>query len=158
MSAADRRFHVNTQLVASEVVDGEAVIINLSSGMYYTLDKVGAEVWQLVELGCSTRHMAHLLAKHHGVAPETVLSDIDELFTSLLEQELVVPSTDPTPDSPTLPSVAQPSNGYQKPALVIYTDMSEVLALDPPLPELGATPASISPEIPRQEGPEWNKG
>jgi len=34
--------------------------------------------------------------------------------------------------------LGRPTAPYTKPAITRYTDMSEVLALDPPLPELGA--------------------
>ncbi len=42
------RFRVNTPTVTHETIDGEAVIINLDSGSYYSLVDVGATVWQFL--------------------------------------------------------------------------------------------------------------
>ena len=34
--------------VASELIDGEAIIIDLSTGMYFSLDRVGGRIWALL--------------------------------------------------------------------------------------------------------------
>lgn len=49
----EKSFRVNSAAVTHEIIDGEAVIINLVTGNYYTLDKAGADVWRLVENGAS---------------------------------------------------------------------------------------------------------
>ena len=41
----------NTAEVAAKDVDGEAVLINLTNGMYYSMDLVGGFVWSLIESG-----------------------------------------------------------------------------------------------------------
>jgi hypothetical protein len=80
---------VNTDLVAGEVVDGEAVIINLSNGMYYTMDGVGAEVWQLIERRRSMHDMAGEIAARYGVDRETVLGDLRVVVAELVAEDLV---------------------------------------------------------------------
>ena len=35
----------NEEEVAAKVMDGEAILINLSSGIYYSMDKVGGVLW-----------------------------------------------------------------------------------------------------------------
>ena len=42
MSGLPERFRVNTEEVAAKVIDGEAIIINLTTGVYYSMDGVGA--------------------------------------------------------------------------------------------------------------------
>lgn len=129
---------VNTSLVAGEVVDGEAVIINLGNGMYYTMDKVGAEVWQLIERRRSTKDMADEIAARYGVDRETVFGDLGSVVAELIAEGLVLveDGTSAPDDAPV--ELAPPAAPYTKPTVTRYTDMSEVLALDPPLPELGA--------------------
>ena len=46
---SNQRFRVNTPTVTHETIDGEAVIINLDSGNYYSLVEVGSFIWGLVE-------------------------------------------------------------------------------------------------------------
>jgi hypothetical protein len=133
---------VNTDLVAGEVVDGEAVIINLSNGMYYTMEGVGAEVWQLIERRrpCSNgrrdrralrvdRRRSSAIWGRRGRAGRG-RARLEETGSSL-------PDGSPV-EGP------RATAAYTKPALVRYTDMSEVLALDPPLPELGVRRGSKS--------------
>ena len=138
MMSADWALRVNTQLVACEIVDSEAVIINLSNGMYYTMDAVGAEVWRMIEEGRTQQSIAGALASRYSVSFDDALADLERIAQELLQEELVVidegggadvsqaAANDP-------PAAAGP---YSKPTLVRYSDMSEVLALDPPLPEL----------------------
>jgi len=35
--------------IAAKVMDGEAVIIDLASGVYYSMDGVGGLIWSLIE-------------------------------------------------------------------------------------------------------------
>ena len=35
--------------VAAKVMDGEAIIINLANGIYYSMDKVGGLIWEMIE-------------------------------------------------------------------------------------------------------------
>lgn len=143
MTHPDPVFGVNTQLVACEVVDAEAVIINLSNGMYYTMDEVGADVWQLIEQGASLSQMATALAGRHAVDEAQALADVTSLIEELRTEELVVQLTDATP--PADVQFAETCTAtYSKPSLVRYNDMSEVLALDPPLPELDPSAGATS--------------
>jgi hypothetical protein len=129
---------VNTDFVAGEVVDGEAVIINLSNGMYYTMDGVGAEVWQLIERRRSMHDMAGEIAARYGVDRETVLGDLQVVVPELVAEGLVRTANGSSTPEDAPVELARPTARYTKPAVTRYTDMSEVLALDPPLPELGA--------------------
>jgi hypothetical protein len=135
---------VNTDLVAGEVVDGEAVIINLGNGMYYTMDKVGADVWQLIERRRCMDEMAGEIAARYGVDPETVLGDLGVVVAELVAEGLVLTLNGSAARDDAPVELGRPTAPYARPALTRYTDMSEVLALDPPLPELGADRRSKS--------------
>src|SRR4029450_13507670 len=43
------RYRVNSPQVINETIDGEAIMINLATGSYYSLDRVGGDVWTLLE-------------------------------------------------------------------------------------------------------------
>ena len=128
---------VNTDLVAAEVVDGEAVIINLGNGMYYTMDKVGAEIWQLIERGRNMQEVTDYIAMRYAVERDIVLTDLEAVIRELLAEGLILADNGKSPDASKLEPVSPSAAPYTKPSLVHYTDMREVLALDPPLPELG---------------------
>lgn len=75
--------------VAFEVVDGEAVLLDLKSGVYFTLNPSGTRVWQLlVELGDLAEVRAAMLAEF-AVRAETLEADVDALLSQLVEKGLV---------------------------------------------------------------------
>jgi hypothetical protein len=39
----------HTEEVAAKGIDGEAILINLSNGIYYSLDNVGGLIWELID-------------------------------------------------------------------------------------------------------------
>ena len=136
---AETRLRINNDEVAAEIVDGEAVMINLGTGMYYTLAGTGCEAWAMVEQRRTLAEMSETLATRYRVAPAAVLIDLQRLAGELLEEGLVRLTTDPggvvsQGDAARVPSAA--GSAYAPPELCRYTDMAEVLALDPPLPVL----------------------
>ena len=48
-------FRPREEEIASKVIDGEAIIINLANGVYYSMDKVGAMSGTCSRLGTTWR-------------------------------------------------------------------------------------------------------
>src|SRR6516165_1220111 len=86
--------------VLARVIDGEAVIINLSNGMYYTLDRAGAVMWELIERGYQIGEVADAIATAYNVSRAVAHADALRLAGELLAQELVVESQEPVPARP----------------------------------------------------------
>jgi hypothetical protein len=134
VSRADSALRVNTAVTAAEVIDGEAVMINLSDGMYYTMDGVGSEVWLLIERACSLPVIARSLAGRYRVEEARVLDDVGRVVDELAAAGLIVREDGESAEPGELDWGDPPP--YAAPELVAYTDMGDVLALDPPLPLL----------------------
>ncbi len=129
---------VNNQDVAAKVVDGEAILINLTSGLYYSMDKVGGFVWSMFDPGSSVAQIADAVAARYSVPPAQAREDVRRLARELLGENLVAVSTGtPGAAPPAGPSGAKPQP-YVTPTLVRFDDMADMFALDPPLPELPA--------------------
>jgi coenzyme PQQ synthesis protein D (PqqD) len=126
------RYKVNEKLVTSKIIDGEAIIINLASGMYYSLDKTGALVWMLIGGGYSLGESTDVLSGRFNVPIDRVREDLERLVDDLVRQNLVLPAGDSARAGEV---VIDPAVGevYQTPVLNSYSDMGDVLALDPPL-------------------------
>jgi hypothetical protein len=140
VNRGDPALRVNTALTAAEVIDGEAVMINLGDGMYFTMDGVGAELWLLIEQGCSLAPIATCLAGRYEVEEPRVLADLGRVVDELVSAGLVVLDEGARDREPNVGDWDPPSAAYTAPALVSYSDMGDVLALDPPLPLLDPTP------------------
>jgi hypothetical protein len=69
---------------------GEAVILNLSSGVYFGLDEVGTRMWQLLsEHGDDTKALA-LLLDEYEVDAEQLRQDFDQLIGQLRAKGLIL--------------------------------------------------------------------
>jgi hypothetical protein len=133
------RVRPNDEEVAWSVIDGEAVLINLSTGVYYSLRGAGAGLWTLLAAGHSIGDAAARIAAVAGAPPAAVAADSVALVARLVEARLVLPRDDDGPAAET--ELDTSSIGpYAAPVLEEYGDMSDLLALDPPMPGLGKIP------------------
>lgn len=147
MFAAESRFVVNTPAVAAKVIDGEAIIMNLSTGMYYSMDGAGAALWEWLERGHSVGEMVDALAGRYDVPISQAHADVARLLDQAAQEGLVSVASagSAIPEMTSVP--AQPRLPYHPPALVRYSDMAELLALDPPMP-MPAAPWAAPEERP----------
>lgn len=136
----DQRLQPRENEVAAKVIDGEAIIINLANGVYYSMDKVGALIWEMIEGRHSLAEMVEIISRRYAVSSEQAESDVRRLTEELLEETLVVPSNDGAACLNGGTETQQETLAYESPALNIYRDMGDLLALDPPVPGLGDTP------------------
>ena len=140
MLDAHTRLCPNVEEVAAKIMDGEAVLINLSDGMYYSMDLAGGLAWELIERHASIADIADALSARFAVERQQAEADIRHLAGELLAARLV--QTTCGEASATLSPLPDPPNEravYQTPCLNAYHDMAELLALDPPHPGLSDT-------------------
>jgi hypothetical protein len=140
MLTPQNRLRRKDEEVIAKVMDGEAVIINLANGMYYSLDNVGGLVWALIEDGCRMDEIAGVLAARYEVAAAQAELDVLQLAAHLLREDLVeidAGSERPPAGAPESQSQKLP---YEAPQLHAFSDMEDLLALDPPTPGLADIP------------------
>lgn len=125
----------NTEEVASKVVDGEAILINLSNGMYYSMDVVGGYIWSLVAAGHDLGSISTAVAQRYGVAADTAKQDVEALAQQLIDEKIVVPG-DSASAQPAEADKSPSDDAYTTPQLTKFDDMVDLFAIDPPLPEL----------------------
>lgn len=126
--------------VASKVIDGEAIIINLANGVYYSMDKAGALVWDLLQKGHSLEEVVVAVTGRYDVTRQQAESNVLELVRELVQENLVVISENGKAVGAEAIAEQPDKLPYELPKLNIYRDMGDLLALDPPVPGLGDTP------------------
>jgi hypothetical protein len=133
------RISPNRTDVAAKVIEGEAILINLTTGMYYSSDGAGGMIWQLIETSRTIEEIADAVSAHYAVEPDRALADIQALAADLVAAGLVHVGDDAAPaeERPVAPLPDQ-RGPYQQPRLVGYDDMAQLLALDPPHPALAS--------------------
>jgi len=123
-------FQINSPQVIREFFDDEAVIVNLELGIYYSLDPIGAMVWGLIEQGASNTQIVEQLSQTFNLSSNNIGKDIEEFIDLLLAEQLVA-ETDNAPLT-LFDSISKDNRlNYSKPTLNKYTDMQELLLLDP---------------------------
>ena len=70
-------------------LDGEAIILNLASGIYFGLDEIGTRCWTLVAGAGTLRHAVDVMAGEFDVDRSTLERDLLELVAGLLDKGLV---------------------------------------------------------------------
>ena len=71
-------------------LDGEAVLLNLASGMYFGLDSVGTRMWQLIERHRRLSAIVAAMCDEFDAPADTIEQDVLRLVTELVEKGLVV--------------------------------------------------------------------
>lgn len=69
-------------------VAGEAILIHLQTGVYYSLNEVGTAFWNLLDGQRSIDDCAKAIAAEYSAPPELVLGDLLELATDLTKEGL----------------------------------------------------------------------
>lgn len=140
------RLEPNDVVLASKVMDGEAIMINVYTGVYYSMEGAGAAIWAMIQAGLSVRQIVEETARLYGVPAERVRDDLEDLSRQLLKENAIRVAGGPPPASWTPP--AAPSGPYAAPALNVYRDMEQLLAVDPPMPFVGEV-SDPPPAVPR---------
>jgi hypothetical protein len=139
MLALHTRLRRKDDDIVGKVMDGEAVIINLSNGIYYSIDQVGAAMWELIEQRYSLDEIAAAIVARYDVPRALAQDDAVRLGGELLQHELVAIAAE-EPQTPVPAHAVADKLPYKSPELRIYTDMEDLLALDPPTPGFADIP------------------
>jgi hypothetical protein len=129
MSSLPPAVRLNEPHVVAESVDGEALVINLLTGTYYSARGTGDAAWQMVSAGHALELVASSLASRFAADSGIVSADLEAWVAQLLEEELVVPSEPVGGAPPLVPASGEPA--WSAPTLDKFTDMQDLLLLDP---------------------------
>ena len=119
-------YRLNELIVVSEVIAGEAIVINLNTGTYYSMQGSASYIWEQVTSGADLDNIANALAQIEGA--ETSLEQVVQEFVDhLLKEELI--RSEEVVAAPGTQAIL-PAR-YTSPQLNIFTDMQSLLLLDP---------------------------
>ena len=125
-------YRQNLPGVTCDFADGEVVILNLESGAYYGLDGTGATLWMWTVAGRPVDAIVQAVIEATGAEEETIRNAIFLFFEELAEEQLLVRADSPSVSSD-IGDSSPPAIGaeWSTPALNKYTDMNELLLIDP---------------------------
>jgi hypothetical protein len=76
--------------VVGEALEGEMVLLNLRTGIYFGLNRTGTRAWELLGSGAELATVCETLLQELDVDAATLGRDLSQLFEQLLEHHLVV--------------------------------------------------------------------
>ena len=126
-----RNLKVNDERVAHEVINDEVIVIDLTTGNYFSLGGSAIEVWRLLEYHPTPAELIDALALRYPAYPDTVEESVQRFISELVSEEIVTQETDPAATSHPLPSSSPAEIPFAAPILAKYTNMSDLLLLDP---------------------------
>jgi hypothetical protein len=126
-----QQFSIRNQQVINETLDNETIIINLETGVYYSLNPMGTLIWKAINAKLSFGLISNQLM---GKYPEAVeIEGIVEKYIAFLELEQLVEKIDFCETNLRDFEVILQSelSSYVPPAIEKYEDMQEMLLADP---------------------------
>lgn len=131
MPDATSRFETTSPNIVTEQFDDEMVVVDFDTGRYFSLDVVGAEIFTLLVAHHTVAEITALLAQHFSDTPEHIGAVVAGFATELLDAQLLIPNASAgAGDAPSAPFTF-PGGTMPVPALTGYTDMQDLLMLDP---------------------------
>jgi hypothetical protein len=124
---------VNLERAAGDVIDGEAIIINLVTGVYYSMQGIGGDIWSMLDGQRSADAMLQEIVAAYDVEADRAREDLHAVLRELFNEELIQVAANGggVVAAPAAPATKKP---YRQPRLQVFRDMQELLALDPPAP------------------------
>jgi Coenzyme PQQ synthesis protein D (PqqD) len=126
-----RTWRVRSAQVMSEVLDGEAVIIDMVSGRYHGAPGVGATVWQAISVGCSMEGILAAMARLHTAVPQDAADQVGRFIDELVAAGLVVEENGEQASPSIAGTPAPATTPWSTPALESHDDLADLLLLDP---------------------------
>ena len=88
MPTLDSQVQVNDDVLFQEI-QGEAVLLNLKSGIYFGLDAIGTRIWQLFPKHQALSAIVQVITDEYEVTPDRCEADLLMLISELERQGLV---------------------------------------------------------------------
>jgi hypothetical protein len=128
------RYAIDETRIVSEVIGGEAIVINLANGYYYSLEGTAAEVWSFLGKGRSVSEIVSALRSRYDCSGADPEPSVRALITAWRADDLIVPAEPdgrPAGESLTAAAGSEHRPSFSAPSFQRFTDMQEFLLVDP---------------------------
>lgn len=116
--------------IISDVFGEEAVLVNLETGVYYSLRGSAAQIWIRIFNQYSSNEIFSDLIEIYKVDEKDLLSDINDFVALLLEVKIIKQGQEAAKNRIDF-NLKGILETYNKPLLETFSDMQEILLLDP---------------------------
>ena len=119
-----------------EAFDDEVIVVNLESGSYYSVSGSGATIWKLIDAGASIPAIVRAVGERYRGDHDEIERAVGQFVDELRQEQLISPLDRAAgSDGSRFDVVDAPTHGdrpaFEAPVLEKYTDMEQLLLLDP---------------------------
>jgi len=130
------RYKINSPDVIYENVDNEVLIIEFNTGNYYSTNNSGAEIWELLAAGAPVGEIIQKIGTKYSDGNGDIKTAVDQFFNELLDENLISPvKIEPGDTEGHAAEIGTSTRSeqlvFEAPVLQKYSDMQELLLLDP---------------------------
>jgi hypothetical protein len=123
--------YVTNPQVIHETIEGETIIIDLASGTYFSLQGSAPAIWNALSQGHNDQQIVSRLQSLYGPEAPELESAVTSFVQELLDCGLVAPGDGAAAEAAAEPVGSEQSEAFAAPRLERYTDMQEIILLDP---------------------------
>jgi hypothetical protein len=117
-----------------ETIDGEAILLDLNTGNYFSLEGSGALIWDFIDKFGDWQRAIELITSGNEANDKLVAESVAAFVQELFDEKLLVVFEKET-DEPIIPDVEDQLKAIAKdftpPKVNKYSDMQDLLLLDP---------------------------
>ena len=123
---------VNTKKIVHETIDDEVIVIDLETGLYYSLVDAGVDAWDMITRRVSRERLVNDLARLYNADRAAVEGPVNALLDDMLTEGIIViePGEDEGEAAPPSDGAGRIGN-FAPPVLARFNNMSDLLLLDP---------------------------
>ena len=122
---------VQPEWVMSEILDGEAVIVDLRTGRYHAAQGVAATAWSVLGSGADLDTIVSEVARVHAPVPADVKARMSAFVDQLLAAELIVEVAGSAASVSFASATGGAPSPWNDPVLESHNDLEDLLLLDP---------------------------
>ncbi|HJT45194.1 MAG TPA: PqqD family protein [Chthoniobacterales bacterium] len=115
------RFRVNSPKVIHQIFETEVVVVNLETGVYYSLRESGIDIWRGLVAGLGEQEIVSNLKPMDGG------SAVHNFVQALASEDLIVENENAAGTVDEV-NIDRP---FREPIMEKFTDMQEMLLIDP---------------------------
>jgi len=89
MPELNRKVKPERDVIVTELENKEAVLLNLSTKRYYTLNETGFRIWELADNGLTLDEICGKLQEKFDITPEKVKESVLNIIGELITEKLI---------------------------------------------------------------------
>ena len=128
--AQHTRYRANEPRIVHETLDGQALIMDMGVGTYFSCDGVSSEAWTALTNGATPAELAAWLSGEYGIDSASADRDVTRFVDALVADAVVVERGMLDPAAELFPPSGA-SGPYEGLAVERFTDLADLILLDP---------------------------